>query len=311
MNHQRFHIIEKFQIQMTTLLAGVIVFFLFWPVMKPADILKPAVYLATGQTGKLLILAGGVWVLSAVLAAITIHVRPMGALVATALGTGALSIHSARIESLLWEHEGSIGSTYFSMMAEVLILAVILAVTAVIVVLVRRAIGKAYPKLLWKNPIEGAEQAKSDKGITSIFIYLSSWRGEAWNKSETLINSLKCLGLALVTAEIMMLILMRSPLRGQILFSLAGSFLVAMIIANHYSPTPLGLAVCFVPVVCAMIHYFLGASGMLLDSDSCANIQKALPIDWMTMGLGGALTGYWVSQRLREMKLLEQQASQE
>jgi hypothetical protein len=31
----------------------------------------------------------------------------------------------------------------------------------------------------------------------------------------------------------------------------------------------------------------------------------ALPIDWMTVGEGGALLGYWVSQRIHEIRHFE------
>lgn len=102
-------------------------------------------------------------------------------------------------------------------------------------------------------------------------------------------------------------------LRGQVLFSLFAGFCLAGILAHQKFPTNVFFAAWLAPVLTAVIFYLLATFTSASPTEgSAAQIHfyaRALPIDWMTAGGAGALLGYWLSERIHELKHLEKALS--
>ena len=59
--------------------------------------------------------------------------------------------------------------------------------------------------------------------------------------------------------------------------------------------------------------YTLAAAAAGSQPDAWARVNdysRALPVDWLTAGSGGAVLGYWISERLHEMKYIERHQEQ-
>jgi hypothetical protein len=105
-------------------------------------------------------------------------------------------------------------------------------------------------------------------------------------------------------------LLARSSDRGQILFALlAGNFL-ATLVAYQVFPSRSRWAAWASALAAGVVFYVLAAVGAPRTGAGAwvfvANCSQALPIDWITAGLGGALLGFWGSSRLHEGKFLDQ-----
>jgi hypothetical protein len=118
-----------------------------------------------------------------------------------------------------------------------------------------------------------------------------------------------CLAVGLGVALVMLWLLLRSPERGQILFALLVSFVLAALIAHQLLPSRHSMLMWTLPFVVAMFLYAMGAALDLGESPRAWAIvplrARALPIDWMTAGCGGAFLGYWLSARIHEMRFIE------
>ena len=117
-----------------------------------------------------------------------------------------------------------------------------------------------------------------------------------------------CLGLGLVVALVLLMLLMRSSDRGQILFALLAAFLSASAIAHQVFPTPHSIVVWGMPMLVAIGLYALAAFTAGHGEGAWIGLPKyagALPVDWLTAGCGGALIGYWISERIHELRHIQ------
>ena len=126
--------------------------------------------------------------------------------------------------------------------------------------------------------------------------------------------ALRCLGglvLGMLVAGILLIVLMRSADRGQILFALVASFALGVLASQQVLPGPGSLVAWLIPMLVAILFYaFAWASIGRAGSDwtDVPFYARALPIDWLTAGGGGALLGYWISARVHEMRHAERAA---
>lgn len=331
MHHRHIHLLEKLQVQLAAVSALAVVYFAVWPILRPWDPQGPVTFLPGDHFPDLATFAGVLWALAAACAVATISSRPEGALLAALIGAAGVSLRSESIRGLLWTWPGSFSSLFLELMVEVLLLFVILLVAAIIISAVRRAIASINPKLVWKDRLSELLQeqpgpkakAKGPEFSGPIETYflprllrLLGATGKAGGPSTrfisplALVRCIACLVLGVIIALALLLLLMRSGDRGQILFALVASFFLAALVAHQVFPAPYGLVAWLTPAVAAMALYALAAASSIGGGPQAwmdiKPYAQALPVDWLTAGAGGALIGYWISERTYESRLLEQ-----
>jgi len=328
MKHRDFHLLEKIQVQLATVGTLCIVYFGLWPALRPGGPQDPASFLATGGIMTLLAFAVALWALAGLCALVTIHARPEGALVAALFGAAGISLHSPKIRALLWARENDLPAMYGQLIAEVLILAAVVLGAVVAVSLVRAVIGLYKPGWLWTGPLaklrkdEPPQQGRSAGAVLMaalrhgpLGLFLRKGLGELAGdprRKPTLRQTAGFLGLGLVIAVVVLLLLMRSPQRGQILFALVVSFALGVTLAHQAFPSPYSILALAMPVAAAVGFYILASvatsvTEMPLIWTDVPYYGRALPVDWVTAGGGGALLGFWISSRLHEIKYVSQQ----
>lgn len=333
MTHRRIHLLEKIQVQLATAGSLAVVYFALWPGVRPWDPEGPVTFLPAGNYVQLFTFIVACWSLAAACAIATIHARPEGALLAVLLGAGGISLHSPRMRGLLWWRMDDVSGVYWEMIVEVLILTVVLFAIAVIIVLIRRAIERIRPGWVWKHPLarlpesqrelSGAGRSKRLKALeSSVLDWMEAGifrlhlgvkdrrRKEQSAGSKTFYRCLNFMMLALIVAIVLLMLLMRSADRGQILFALLGGSATAVMVAHQVFPAPYSIVAAAVPVLTAVLFYALAALTSIGGSAHAwidvPLYARALPVDWLTAGTGGAVLGYWISARIHESRLMEQ-----
>jgi hypothetical protein len=134
-------------------------------------------------------------------------------------------------------------------------------------------------------------------------------------RGDILARCTLCGLLCLAVTIVLVLLLARSTDRGQVLFAVFGGCTLAALLAYQMFPTRFSVPALAVPVVVAVMFYTLAAIGSLragegawLEVEAC---YRALPLDWLTAGVGGGTLGYWISSRMHEASFLEQCEQQE
>ena len=345
MKHERHHWLEKLQVEFAGTVALVVTFFIVGPVHGSWDPQWPATFISTGSFGGLLQLAVLVWVLAAACAALTFSSRPEGALFTTLVGAAGVSMHSTPIRVLFWSSQSSVSGVFVQLAIELLVLIVIVVVAIHIICRVRAAMAKVFPNLMWKGRILGSadETNGSDKaskkparstspqsqGSPSWFLWFISPIGvslldqmrmsdgmsvispeqQARSRAAALRCTLYCLAATVLYSSILLMLLMRSPSRGQIVFALFTSFLVATLIAHQQFATQFSVVSWGSAMITGLLFYVLAiASSGQADTNSWINVQmfaRALPVDWMTVGGAGGVLGYWISERIHELRHIE------
>ena len=326
MNYQRLHWLEKFQIQVTALAALAIVYFGLWTAFQSWDPEGPITFVPTGDYGRAAAFGGMVWGLAAIVAALTVSARPEGALLAVLIGAAGASLQSPPLRTLLWTTSRDVRMTLLQFIVEVLLLAAVLVVAWLLIHLVRRLLFSMRPGWVWKNPLSNltdaqretiakrltrdGRRADRDRGLLGIPGFegtrLAVAKGSA---AERTLRTAACMLTACVVAVILTLLLLRSAQRGQILAALAVSFAGGTFAGHQFFPSRPRVPVWLAPLPVAVAFYALGAfSATQAGPGAWADVPlyaRALPVDWLTAGAGGALLGTWLSARLHELRILE------
>ena len=133
-------------------------------------------------------------------------------------------------------------------------------------------------------------------------------------RKETIIRSFGFLVLGTAIAVVTILLSMRSSDRGQVLFSLLASFVLAVILSHQVFPGAYSIAAWLMPPVTAVMFYSLAANEITAGPQAWMAVpaySRALPVDWLTAGCGGAVLGYWICRRLHETHHIERRQEQE
>ena len=256
MKHERHHWLEKLQVEFAAAAALAVTFFIVGPMHGWWDPQWPATFISTGSFGGLLQFALLVWALAAACAAITVSARPEGALLATFVGAVGVSMHSESIRVLFWANQESFGRVFMQLIAELAVLFFVAVVTIHIICRVRAIMARVCPGWMWKGRItehtvslEGQDAesvaAYKSKAASSKFLWTLSPMGsglvgetlgpkgmpivspqnEAKSRKAALACMLYCLAATVLYSSILLMLLMRSPNRGQIVFALQASCL--------------------------------------------------------------------------------------
>lgn len=236
----------------------------------------------------------------------------------------------------------SVGALFWLLATEVVLLAVVLAGAAAIVYLIRRGVRAIKPGWLWRSPLaEPIEQLHVPAGMEAVPATWGtrlvqeilpagkdtagegasrkgrkSKRAKADNdtpvewalldrRKRVVLGSL-CLVTTLLVSVPLMMMFLQSPLRGQVLFALLMAFFLGTLVAHQVFPTSCSFTVWPAAVVAAVVCYALGSFMAISDvPDAWLRVQnyaRPLPIDWLSAGIGGSLLGFWVSERLHEIR---------
>jgi len=344
MKHERHHWLEKLQVEFAGGAALAFTFFAVGPMHGWWDPQWPATFVSTGSFLGLLKFALLVWVLAAVCAAITVSSRPEGALLSTLVGAVGVSMHSEPIRVLFWARPEALGGVFAQLIAELLILFAVVVVTIHIIRLVRGAMARVRPDWMWKGRITAETVAMDSRGheeplaekpqsvsarllwalspVGGAFADQADHRravvspgGESLKRKAELTQMLSCMAATVLCSSIMLMLLMQSSNRGQIIFALMASFLLATLIAHQQFATRFSVTAWAAPIITGVLFYALSiASSGRLGANAWIKVQffaRALPIDWMTAGGAGGVLGYWLSERVHELKHIERHIENE
>jgi hypothetical protein len=223
---------------------------------------------------------------------------------------------------------------YWRMALEVLVLLAVIVIAGLAAGIGRRIAAALAGGLLWRDPLleldderrEACNREPADRparkpgrrGLLAAWEEFSMPLGVPGNRSEMLIgrdNALRgVLGfmVSVIASAIVIFLLLRSPERGQILFALFAGCFLGVFIGQKVVPTSSNLTAWAVPVALGVGLYVLAALSVVrTGQEAWVEVQKyykyaqALPIDWMTAGLGGAMLGHWEDLRMREARYIE------
>jgi hypothetical protein len=334
MNYRRAHWLEKLSVQVVTVAALAVMYFCLWPHVQPTDPQMPVSFFASGGGNSLAVFIGIAAVTAVLVGALTISARPVGAVMSALLGVGGLGLRSQSFRSLLWSRQGDaanpheLQTMYGQLIAEVVVLTAVAVMVAMIVLLTRRLVRLALPGSGWRDPLAdaiapAARGTPSPKGFLNAAMKAMGLDAVDYtvpgekdslirirpSTPELLKRLVSCLAMAGVIACALLLALMKSDERGQTIFAVLLSFTVAVWIAHYTTPSPYPLVAWVLPLVLGVAFYLRGATfqiaGSPQDWKTVESYTQALPIDWMTFGIGGGLLGYWFSARLHEGKHIE------
>lgn len=329
MEYRRRFLLEKVTVQVTAVAALAGVYFLAAGAWVPKD----------PQAGMSFVLAGDlagaagciltIWVLAAAAGAATAFVRPQGAMLIVLVGGGGAVLRSAPIRAWLWR-DGNLAAMYCGLILELLIGAAVLFVAAIILDLARRAIARAKPRWLWRSPLEdlaaedlamlsegSAEEVnaaarvcrylRSTAGLVGMLKGIGGKSGDGRRTQAG--RSAAAITLTLVIGMALVMLLMQSARRGQIVFALVAGFFAATLIALNLVSPRHTLTVLIAPVLAGVLTYILGAITSIDRSPmGWSNVKlyaRALPIDWLFAGGAGVLWACWLSHRSHEWKRME------
>ena len=321
---------------MTAVAAAVAAYLLLWPVVRPMDPEAPVLFFVNGSAGRVGLLAIGAFVLAAVCCLTTFSARSHGTVAAVLVGLGGVSLRSGPLREMLWLKDQDLPGMYWRMVLEVLLLAVVAVLAAGVVRVVRPLVARILPRWRWEDLLASLTEAEQRDflramtedgkggqarqtgliggGFGSLIVEdlaLASDRkqGRRVPAGEVTVRYALCFLACLLIGVGLVWLLARSTDRGKILFAVFGGCFLATLIAYQVFPTRWTPAAWAAPVAIAVAYYVLAAvappsstPGAWMYVRPC---YQALPIDWMTAGLGGSLAGYWVSQRVHEAKFLE------
>ena len=325
MKLRRLHLVEKLRLQFAAALSLGLVYFLLYRAFGSWDPRSPVMFLALGRYGDLAMFVVFLTALAVLCGAVTVGTRPAGALVATLVGAMAVSFRSPQARAVLWTRSGELGGLFAAMIAEVVVLALAVALAAVVIKLVSQVMGFLNPGWVWRDPLadlgeadrrrmaQVAVEAGDKMHYGGLVLRSVHWLGAIGSRKvgkrlevrQALRICLYSLALSVAIAMVVLLLLLRSPDRGQIVFAVAGSMFVGTLVANQAFPAPSALPAAVLPVICAVALYAVAAFKCAGGVDAWMNVPlygRVLPVDWVIAGGAGAVFGYWVSARLHESR---------
>jgi hypothetical protein len=327
MSHQRWHTLEKIQVEVAAAAALAAMYFLLWPQLQPPDVDRVAVFLPLGASSHLLTLAVTTWMLAALVSLLTTAARPQGALLATLVGVGGISLHSLPMRLLRFVPTSTLMTP---LVTEQICMAGILAGATVVIFLVRLAVSRLAPAWVrpeletpegyhapvppdrkrlprWFNPILWLGTGYIVVHLSNIRMLPGFGRKARSSARDVILCSLATLGLTLLIGLMMMnIFIFEGAARGQLLFGLAASFFLAAGVATYFFPLNFSGPCWLVPLLLGIFFYFraglTGDTGVLtwMHVDRMANI---LPVDWLSAGGGGAVGGYWLACRIHDWRI--------
>jgi hypothetical protein len=207
------------------------------------------------------------------------------------------------MRTILWRFDDHFRPVYLSMLGETLLLLVLLAEAAAIIWLVRWAVRLFRPGWLWQDEPHDPHARLLEQASAEWHQFA---HGLAKGKHGWLILP-ACMALELAIATVLLVALFKSPERGQVAFALGVSFLLAALVTHQLLPVRLALPFWLAPMLMALVVYLFASDSFPPGTGPgwrqvelvarSLPIRAALPMDWLSLGAGGAVAGYWISRR--------------
>lgn len=310
MDPRKTHLLEKIQVQLTVMAALGAVYFLCWPALRPSDPQLPLTFLLGDNLHQLTLFGLVLAALAVAIGLFTVTARPVGALMALSLAAGGVSLRSNSFRPLLQLYQDDLHALYFSLILETLLLAGIAFVGAALLLATRALVARIAPSWAWHPPVTEPDQA--DAAAPQPTAPAKPAPASGPSLTETLIIPLL---LALLISVGLLMLLMRSDAHGQTLFAIIAAFLLAVLITRQAFPRCPAVLAFILPVLVSVAFYVLGSWTPIGQTPQAwVKVEfyaRALPLDWMTLGIGGGLAGYWISDRLQEIRVQESMEKQE
>ena len=292
--------------------------FYVWRLVQPWETGGALAFIPAGRYGNLVLFAASAWALAALCALVTLGSRPEGSLLAALAGLAALALHGGPANTLLWRETGRFHALFPGLAAETAAMALVLLGMVGVALVVRALAGRLWPGWKWQPVMEdqlrkaetSSDQPSGGKALWREIV--EGLRVRVAAKSSPLARLAGCLLLQLAISVLMLVVTFRSSERGQIAFALLSSFFVAAWAAHQAFPARNTLLCILLPLGMGLAVTLLGAA--YLDETAPAwyhalrmgrgmPIRSALPVDWLSLGCGGAVAGIWLSRRMHEDRL--------
>ncbi len=317
--------LEKFQVYVGSAIALAAVYLLIGPALTPSDPLSPYTLAGCWGFGSFVAFAVMLFVVAAIAGAVTVSARPAVAMLIVFIAAGGVCLRSESIHPALWAHQSNLAGLYRGFVLELILLILVIGVCAVVVGVVRRFVGSVRPGWKWNDMHANLTATERDKlgadvDLTSgwlsyepVVLLARGREGGQKNLHQILPaifgRSAACLAGGTFLAIILLLILMRSGERGQVLFAIFCSSMLAVLVVHKLLPTPWLSVAWIMPLLVGLIFSLLSATAVIGD-DTLAWLSVplyglALPIDWVAGGGAGSMVGYWTSTRIHELQIIE------
>ncbi|MCY2932253.1 MAG: hypothetical protein NTV86_22705 [Planctomycetota bacterium] len=343
MDHRRSHLWEKLHVEAVALAALAGVYYWLWPALAAGDPQTAVAFLPPGHLGDVAGLLVVLLACAAVCSAVTIAARPLGSMLAALVGVAGICCRSPGARTLFWQSpQLSPAGIMLLLAGEVLLLGVLFSLAAFVVEFVRSLVARLAGGLTWKDPLaqlteqereamipesaegQGVADAFLPGPLQDLFVHFgrkgSRDAGRRHWDARMLGRCLACAVTGSVLAAVVLLIFIQSSERGQVLFALLISFLIGALVAHQRFPAPYSM-VAVLMAACTGALFYLTAAIASVGSGPNAWIlapvhagpgtlpyAAALPIDWVAAGGGGAVIGFWISERIHEARYLSDDA---
>lgn len=308
MTLQHRHLLEKVQVAAAAALGLVISYYLFWPLVRSLDPQAPLTFLPAGQWQRLGLMAVLACLMAAMTGLLTVSSRPESGILAALVALAATTLRSGPMRDLLWASPPKDYPPLFGVLSmETLTLVAVLVAMLPVARLARLLAGRLLPRWTWPDTSEAEAEMERE----------SLRRLPGSPVMARVLSHAGLLAVEIVLAGFLLMLTFRSDDRGQVAFALAASFFVGSLAAHQLFPLRSSILLLIAPLLVGAIVFALGWSGGLASGTppwrgammvaQGVPLRAAVPMDWLTLGVSGAVAGLWVSRRIHEARRYEQQ----
>lgn|GEM_PF-3863622 len=220
------------------------------------------------------------------------------------LGLAGLAIHGGDISALtrLGQTQNTLGTIYQRLAIECVQWAIILFLVEIIA---RGLYARFFSNIRWLERL-GADEHKLKvfKGRLPMYRQTPAHVEAPGSTRPHLAEQFFAFGIACVAAFVALHVTMQSQTKGQVLFACLASFFIAGLAARYFAPHADTWPVIFSVPAVAAFGYLSARSGtntgeLVFPGHAYSTLARALPIDYLSAGVPGAILGYALAMKLQ------------
>ena len=310
--------IEKICVYCTCALGLAGSYLVFWPATRNHDPLAAICFVPACGMVQAAWYAGILLLLSAISAVITAPFRFSSTLAAALVAIGGISLRSPALEGFLWAWPDRPQKAFALLLLDVVLVGFMAAGAWGVIWLVRRSAGRAFANLGIRGQMDKAEITDGGgdslaKSLADSLLNRSVDRGGGGETKDQaalkLARSICFVLVAFPLTIICILLLLGSADRGQVIFALFAGSLAGSYLAHELFPGGIARLAWIGPLIVGGLFYTLAWTGNFDGTNvAWSNVPlyaRALPIDWVSFGSGGAMAGVWFSERSFDLRKIE------